>query len=134
MWSCDSFAQQTVMLRIRYIFVIMERANRKGIHLNLSDHPTLEWTEQQIKSAWFEDQPKFLFHDNDGKLGQLGRPFPGECGKEIIMSIRIQCVAVAVDRHPGITDSVRHTRLGSTHRAVDRDNPPEVSQLNVAWE
>ena len=69
MWSCDFFVQHTVGFHILYIFVIMELANRKVIHLNVTDHPTLEWTKQQIRNACFEDQPKFLLHDNDGKFG-----------------------------------------------------------------
>ena len=69
---------------VLYIFVIMELANRKVIHLHVTDHPTLEWTKQQIRNACFEDQPKFLLHDNDGKFGQLGRRFPVEnAGKKV---------------------------------------------------
>jgi putative transposase len=70
MWSCDFFVQQTVVFRVLYIFVVMELANRKVIHLHVIDHPTLEWTKQQIRNACFEDQPKFLLHDNHGKFGQ----------------------------------------------------------------
>ena len=84
MWSCDFFVQHTVGFRVLYIFVVMELANRKVIHLHLTDHPTLEWTKQQIRNACFEHQPKFLLHDNDGKFGQLGRPFPVEnAGKKV---------------------------------------------------
>ena len=39
---------------------------------------------QQIRNACFEEQPKFLLHDNDGKFGQLGRPFRVEnAGKKV---------------------------------------------------
>ena len=69
MWSCDFFVQHTVGFRVLYIFVIMGLANRKVIHLNVTDHPTLEWTKQQIRNACFEDLPRFLLHDNDGKFG-----------------------------------------------------------------
>jgi hypothetical protein len=62
----------------------MELASRKVIHLHVTDHPTLEWTKQQIRNACFEEQPKFLLHDNDGKFGQLGRPFRVErAGKRV---------------------------------------------------
>ena len=84
MWSCDFFVQHTVGFRVLYIFVIMELANRKVIHLNVTDHPTLEWTKQQIRNACFEDQPKFLLHDNDRKFGQFGHPFRVEnAGKKV---------------------------------------------------
>jgi len=51
----------------------MELSSRKLIHFNVTEHPTLEWTKQQVRNACFEEQPKFLIHDNDGKFGQLGR-------------------------------------------------------------
>jgi len=83
-WSCDFFVQPTIGFRVLYIFVIMELASRKVIHFNVTDHPTLEWTKQQIRNACFEEQPKFVLHDNDGKFGQFGRPIRVESrGKRV---------------------------------------------------
>ena len=73
-WSCDFFVQPTIGFRVLYIFVIMELPSRKVIHFNVTDHPTLEWTKQQIRNTCFEEQPKFLLHDIDGQFGQFGRP------------------------------------------------------------
>jgi len=73
LWACDFFVQYTVGFRIFYIFIIMELSSRKVIHLHVTDHPTMDWTKQQIRNACFMEQPKFLLHDNDGKFGQLGR-------------------------------------------------------------
>jgi hypothetical protein len=82
-WYCDFFVQHTVGFRVLYVFLIMELASQKVIHVHVTDHPTLERTKQQIRNACFEEQPKFLLHDNDGKFGQLGRPLRVECaGKE----------------------------------------------------
>jgi transposase InsO family protein len=74
LWCCDFFVQHTVGFRVLYVFVVMELASRKILHFHVTDHPTLEWTKQQIRNACFEGQPKFLLHDNDGKFGQFGRP------------------------------------------------------------
>jgi putative transposase len=83
-WSCDFFAQPTIGFRVLYIFVVMDLSRRKVVHFNVTDHPTLEWTKQQIRNACFEEQPKFLIHDNDGKFGQFGRPVRVEkVGKKI---------------------------------------------------
>ena len=78
MWACDFFIQYTVRFRILYIFIIMELASRKVIHIQVTDQPTIEWTEQQILNACFLEQPRFLLHDNDGEFGQLGRPLQVE--------------------------------------------------------
>jgi hypothetical protein len=73
-WSCDFFVQHMVRVRVLYIFVIMELPSRKVTHFNVTDHPMLEWTKQQIRNICFEKQSMFLLHDNDGKFGQFGRP------------------------------------------------------------
>ncbi len=43
------------------------------VHFNVTEHPTLEWIKQQIRNVCFEEQPRFLLHDNDAKYGQFGR-------------------------------------------------------------
>jgi hypothetical protein len=73
-FDLDFFVQHTVAFQVLYVFVVMEIASRKVIHLHVTDHPTLEWKKQQLRNACFEQQPKFLLHDNDGKYGQFGRP------------------------------------------------------------
>ena len=84
MWTCDFFVQHTVAFQLLYVFVVMEIASRKVIHLHVTDHPTLDWTKQQIRNSCFEEQPKFLLHDNDGKFGQFGRPLRVEnAGKRV---------------------------------------------------
>jgi hypothetical protein len=73
-WMCDFCVQQTVRFKVLYIFVIMELSSRKVVHVNVTEHPTLAWVKQQLRDATFEEQPKFLLHDNDGIFGQLGKP------------------------------------------------------------
>jgi len=51
----------------------MELGSRKVVHVNVTNHPTLSWVQQQIRNATFDEQPKFLIHDNDGIIGQLGK-------------------------------------------------------------
>ena len=72
-WACDFCVQYTVRFTALYIFVVMELGSRKVVHINVTEHPTLSWVQQQIRDATFEEQPKFLIHDNDGIFGQLGK-------------------------------------------------------------
>ena len=72
-WSCDFFVQYTVGFTALYVFVIMDLESRRIVHINITEHPTLGWVKQQIRDATFDEHPKFLIHDNDGKYGQLGR-------------------------------------------------------------
>ena len=56
----------TANFRILYVLVIMEIGTRKMVHLNVTDHPTAEWTLQQFREAIQEKEvPRFLIHDRD---------------------------------------------------------------------
>ncbi len=39
-WCCDFFVQHTVGFRVLYIFVVMELASRKVIHMHVTSHLT----------------------------------------------------------------------------------------------
>ena len=73
-WMCDFCVQHTVRFKALYIFVIMELGSRKVVHINVTQHPTLAWVQQQIRDATFDAEPEFLIHDNDGIFGQIGKP------------------------------------------------------------
>jgi len=83
-WTCDFCVQHTVRFAAPYIFVIMELGSRKVVHVNVTEHPSKAWVQQQIRDATFEGAPKFLLHDNDGIFGQLGKPITRQVnGKKV---------------------------------------------------
>ena len=83
-WMCDFCVQHTVRFTALYIFVIMELGSRKVVHINVTEHPTLAWVKRQVRDATFDEEPKFLIHDNDGIFGQFGKPVTTEVnGKKV---------------------------------------------------
>ncbi len=46
--ACDFCVVVTATFRLLYLFVAMEHASRRLIHLNATAHPTAEWTLQQL--------------------------------------------------------------------------------------
>ena len=47
-----------------YVFVALEIGARRLIHFNATEHPTAEWTLQQLREALPGDlEYKFLLHD-----------------------------------------------------------------------
>jgi len=83
-WTCDFCVQQTIRFTALYIFVVMELGSRKVVHINITEHPTQGWVQQQIRDATFEGAPRFIMHDNDGIYGQLGKPVTREVnGKKV---------------------------------------------------
>jgi putative transposase len=62
--ACDFFTAVTAAFRIIYVFVALEIGSRRLIHFNVTEHPTSEWTLQQLREALPGDQEyKFLLHD-----------------------------------------------------------------------
>src|SRR5262250_661682 len=52
--------------RVVYVLLIMEIETRRIIHLNVTRHPTAEWTMQQFRESVVGDEgSKFIIHDRD---------------------------------------------------------------------
>jgi len=75
MWSCDFLTQYTALFTVVHVFVVMEIASRRIVHVNVTTSPTLPWVKQQIRdaTAWGET-PRFLVHDPTAwpRSGQMG--------------------------------------------------------------
>jgi transposase InsO family protein len=64
--ACDFCVIVTVTFRILYVFVVIEHASRRLIHVNVTAHPTAQWTLQQLREAIPPDHTyRFLIHDRD---------------------------------------------------------------------
>lgn len=64
--ACD-FAQVTTVAFTRlWILVVLDLGTRRVLHLNVTAHPTAEWTTQQFRDAIPADHAyRFLVHDRD---------------------------------------------------------------------
>jgi putative transposase len=79
--ACDFCVAITATFRLLYAFVVIEHASRRLLHVNVTMHPTAEWTLQQLREAVPSDHGyRFLIHDRDSifsqaldwRLGNLG--------------------------------------------------------------
>ncbi len=60
------FLVVTATFRQLYVFVMIEHASRRLVHMNVTPHPTAVWTLQQLREAIaFEDGYRYLLHDRD---------------------------------------------------------------------
>ena len=60
----DFFTVPTV--RVLFVFVVLSHDRRRVVHFNVTEHPTEEWTAQQIREAFPWDQaPRYLIRDRD---------------------------------------------------------------------
>jgi putative transposase len=47
-WACDFFCVQTITFRTLYVFFVIHQPSRQVLHVAVTQHPTAEWTAQQI--------------------------------------------------------------------------------------
>ncbi len=67
--SVDFFVVPTVRFKVLFVFIVLSHDRR---HFNVTEHPTAQWTAQQIVEAFpFDSVPRFLLRDGDGIYGAL---------------------------------------------------------------
>jgi hypothetical protein len=66
MVSIDFFTVPTVTMRVLFVFLVLEHRRRQVLHFNVTEHPTADWTSQQIVEAFADrDAPRYLIRDRD---------------------------------------------------------------------
>jgi transposase InsO family protein len=69
--ACDFCTVVTATFRLLYVFVVMEHATRRILHVNVTAHPTALWTLQQLRDAIPSNHNYcFLIHDRDAIFSQ----------------------------------------------------------------
>jgi transposase len=70
MASMDFFTVPTATFRILFVLVVLSHDRRRVVHFNVTEHPTEEWTAQQIREAFPWDQvPRYVIRDRDAIFG-----------------------------------------------------------------
>jgi putative transposase len=69
-WACDFLLVTDLLYRPLYAFFIIALGSRRVVHVGVTRHPTDAWVAQQLREATpFDERPRFLIRDNDGKYG-----------------------------------------------------------------
>ena len=69
MASMDFFTVPTATFRVLFVFIVLAHDRRRVMHFNVTDHPSEEWTAQQIREAFPWEAPKYLIRDRDAIFG-----------------------------------------------------------------
>jgi len=144
--SIDFFTVPTLQLRLLFVFVVLAHQRRRVLHFNVTEHPTAEWTAQQIIEAFPEDiAPRYLIRDRDGVYGSQFRnriqgmgiqevltaarsPWQNPFAERLIGSIRREClnhvvVINATHLRRILKGYFRYYHEVRTHLALDKDTP-----------
>jgi transposase InsO family protein len=65
--ACDFFVAVTATFRMLYVFVVIEHGTRRLAHVNVTAHPSADWTLQQLREVIGDNdrRNKYLIHDRD---------------------------------------------------------------------
>jgi putative transposase len=159
--SMDFFVVPTMTHKVLFVLVILAHERRRVVHVNITEHPTEQWTAQQIVAAFpWDETPRYLLRDRDRIYGASFRqrvrnmgieevliaprsPWQNPYVERLIGSIRRECldhVVVLHERHLRrlLTGYFQYYHCWRTHRALDMDCPlsrlvqrPEVGPI---WE
>lgn len=67
----DFFTVATATFRVLYVFIVLRHDGRRIVHFNLIEHPTAQWTAQQIVEAFpFDTAPRYLLLARDRIYGE----------------------------------------------------------------
>src|ERR671925_645595 len=62
----DFFTVPTATCRVLFVFIMLAHERRRILHFSITDHPTAQWTAQQIVEAFpWETAPRSLLRDRD---------------------------------------------------------------------
>ena len=68
--ALDFFVVPTVRHTVLFVLVILAHHRRRVVHFNITEHPTAEWTAQQVIDAFpWDEAPRYLLRDRDSIYG-----------------------------------------------------------------
>ena len=87
MASIDFFTVPTATFRVLFVFVVLAHARRRVLHFQVTEHPTQEWTMQQIREACpWEQVPRYLLRDRDAIYGRDFAALTQDMGMEEVVT------------------------------------------------
>ena len=69
--AIDFFTVSTATFRVLFVFVVLSHERRRVLHFGVTEHPTEEWTMQQMREAFpWDAAPRYVLRDRDGIYGR----------------------------------------------------------------
>ena len=85
--SVDFFTVPTATFRILYVFLMLRHDRREVIYFNVTEHPTAQWTAQQMVEAFpWDPAPRYLLRDRDKVYGATFRRRMHSLGIQEVLS------------------------------------------------
>jgi putative transposase len=141
----DFFTIPTATFGVLYGFIVIDHASRALQRVNVTAHPTAEWTKQQLREAFADHAPVRLHRDNDRIYGDVVKkliedfgiedhpsaprsPWQNPYAERVIGSVRRELfdhVIVLNEVHARrlLREYQRYYNHSRTHLSLDKDSP-----------
>jgi len=107
--AADFFVVPTATCRLLFVLVILAHERRRVMHIAVTDHPTAEWTAQQLREAFpWNEAPRYLVHDRDTAFHAWATMATAIGIEEVITAVRAPWQNAYAERLIG---SIRHECL-----------------------
>jgi len=139
--ACDFFVAVTATFRLLYVFVVIEHGRRRLAHVGVTNHPTADWTLQQLRAVvGDEGAHRYLIHDRDSIFARhldssiqalgltvLRTPFrspkANSICERVIGTIRRECLDWLIPMSQShlraiLKEWARHYNLGRPHKSL----------------
>ena len=145
--------------RVLFVLILLAHDRRRIVHFNVTEHPTAEWTGQQMVEAFCDGKaPRYLMRDRDGVYGLAFRdrvkgldieqvviaphsPWQNPYVERVIGTLRRECldhVVVLGESHLRyiVRRFLSYYHGARTHLALNKDapetravQPPEMGRV-----
>jgi transposase InsO family protein len=128
------------------VFLVLSNDRRQILHLNVTEHPTAQWTGRGfLQACGLDSDPRYLIRDRDAIYGKSfrrwaqvlgigevmtapGSPWQNAYAERVIGSIRRECldhVVVLGERHLKclLSEYMDYYNGGRTHLSLFKDAP-----------
>ncbi len=146
MVSIDFFTVPSAAFQVLFVFVVLVHDRRRPLHFNVTEHPSAEWTAQQIVEAFpWDTAPRYLLRDRDAVYGNRFRrrlaglgvtavliapraPWQNPYVERLIGSIRRECLDHVIVLGEAHLRRILGTYIGyyqgsRTHLSLNKDAP-----------
>jgi putative transposase len=97
--ALDFFVVPTVTNTVLFVLLILVHDRRRVVHFNVTEHPTAQWTVQQIVDAFpWDEAPRYVLRDRDCIYGTSFRQRIQHMGIKEVVIAPPQSVAESVCR------------------------------------
>ena len=81
------FTVPTATFRVLFVFVVLSHERRRVVHFGVTEHPTQEWTLQQMREAFpWDQEPRYVLRDRDAIYGRDFAAMTRDMGMEEVLT------------------------------------------------